>query len=105
MPIHSVAAVVHDCRTSMDCGSTAAGHGLSFLQERLATAAKYGWRDGFVESVRDGWISVRDFEGGRVRVWSHAGDAVEPGEPVSVHDVYDVLAIGAFRLNVLRGQP
>lgn len=88
----------------MDCGSTAPGHTLTFLQERLAAAAKYGWRDGFVESVRDGWISVRDFEGGRIRVWSHAGDAVQPGEPVSVHTVYDVLAVGQFRLNVLRGQ-
>jgi hypothetical protein len=88
----------------MDCGSTAAGHSLSFLQERLASAASYGWRDGVVESVRDGWISVRDLDGARARVWSHVGDAVAAGEPVSLHTVYDVLAIGAFRLNVLRGQ-
>lgn len=97
-------AVVHDCRVSMDCGSTAAGHSLSFLQSRLASAAAYGWQDGVVESVRDGWISVRTLDGDRTRVWSHAAEAVLAGEPVSVHSVYDVLAIGDFRLNVLRGQ-
>ncbi len=88
----------------MDCASTAAGHALSFLQERLASAAPYGWRDGVVESVRDGWITIRSLEGARSAVWSHAGDAVPAGEPVSVHAVYDVLAIGGFRLNVLKGQ-
>jgi hypothetical protein len=98
------AAVIHDCRTSMDCGSTASGHSLSFLQSRLASAAAYGWADGVVESVRDGWIAVRTLDGDRARVWSHAADAVLPGEPVSLHAVYDVLAIGDFRLNVLRGQ-
>ena len=88
----------------MDCASTGAGHSLSFIQERLASAAAYGWQDGIVESVRDGWVSVRGLDGSRARVWSHAGDAVQAGDPVSLHSVYDVLAIGGFRLNVLRGQ-
>ena len=88
----------------MDCASTGAGHSLSFIQERLASAAAYGWQDGIVESVRDGWVSVRGLDGSRSRVWSHAGDAVQAGDPVSLHSVYDVLAIGGFRLNVLRGQ-
>ncbi len=73
------AAVVHDCRISMDCASTASGHSLSSCRggsRRLrATAGRTAWSS---RSATAG-SRVRTLEGDAREVWSHAAEADAAG--------------------------
>lgn len=94
----------HDCRGAMDCGADTPGHTLSFLQQRLAAASPRQWRDSVVEQTSaDGWLTLRTVDDSlAVLVWNHAGFGdLESGTPVAVHSLYNVLAIGSERLNVV----
>ena len=100
-----------------NCDSHAAGHAMLSLQERVTAATPSKWRDGIVRAVlADGWIGINVFEPTQTRrgisepdatvwVWHHGGntDLVQAGEPVALHGLYHVLAIGRARLNVLVG--
>lgn len=89
------------------CSAHGAGHALSAMQGRLATATPSKWRDGVAgDATDDGWIPIELLEADAagnhtVWVWNHAPGLVAPGEPVALHSVYSALAVGAARFNVL----
>ena len=96
------------------CSATAAGHAISALQERVAAATPRKWRDGVVSSVTsDGWIGIELLASGETAwVWNHsaaaigaatigAERAISVGQPVALHALYNVLALGSERISVL----
>lgn len=96
--------------TSVDseaCSAHGAGHALSVMHGRLASATPSKWRDGVAgDSTADGWIPIELLEADAagnhtVWVWNHTPSLVAPGEPVALHSVYSALAVGAARFNVL----
>ncbi|MGO4534411.1 hypothetical protein [Leifsonia sp. 2MCAF36] len=88
-----------------DCAATAAGHALSPMQVRLASATPSKWVDGVVLSVsKAGWIEVAVLsDDSTLILWNHDGltDSLQAGDPVAVHSVYDVLAVSDAKYNVL----
>lgn len=89
------------------CSAHGAGHALSAMHVRLASATPSKWRDGVAgATTADGWIPIElldaDAAGNHtVWVWNHAHERVAPGEPVALHSVYTALAVGQTRFNVL----
>lgn len=87
------------------CVSESAGHSLSTIQLRVASATPSKWVDATVHSVlSDGRVVLSPAFGGTdVTVWNHAGLAqvLAVGDPVALHSVYNVLAVGRRRLNVV----
>ena len=91
-----------------ECGAAedrwGGGHSLSFLQRRLAEATSTKWRDAVVTSVSTGGLITADTidDGTELVVWNHVDQTsiVRLGEPVSLHTVYRVLAIGAQRISI-----
>lgn len=84
----------------------APGHALSLIQQRLASATPGKWADAVVVAVSAaGWIEVAVLaDDSTLMLWNH-GDhtgALRIGDPVAVHSVYDVLAVGGAKYNVLR---
>jgi hypothetical protein len=91
------------CESDEMCADTRPGHGLHALQLRLAAATPSRWLDGIVVTVREEWIDVLTLDGDVLSLWNH-GDLAEVatvGEPVALHAVYNVLAAGSRRFNVL----
>ncbi|HEU5222551.1 MAG TPA: hypothetical protein VFU07_02590 [Candidatus Lumbricidophila sp.] len=92
------------CESHVDCASNRPGHGLHAMQERLASVAASKWDDVIVSAVdADGFIEVvSPFSSEATRVWHHEPliGRVAVGEPVALHSVYGVLAVGAERLSV-----
>jgi hypothetical protein len=93
-----------DCEFGMECVTVSPGHALPLIQERLASATASKWRDAIVDDIaEDGWIRLVAVETlDEVWVWHH-GDVRElatVGEPVAIHALYRVLAIGRTHLNV-----
>ena len=101
---------------SESCSSRGAGHELLPLQGRVAAATPSRWRDAIVTHVTaGGWLGLAivgrsDAQLGQVAVasetawvWNHAGFAssVSVGEPVALHELYNTLALGSERVNVL----
>jgi len=91
------------CEHARMCRDDHAGHVLTPIRLRLATATPSGWRDAVVAGVRpDGRIDLALWRGGSAAVWQH-GDlrgALVPGDVVAVHPAYGVLAAGAERWSV-----
>ena len=96
----------HVCESAEMCAHDTPGHALHPLRLRLATATPGKWRNALVDSVTaDGWITLVAFDGGgSVSVWHHADltASLAVGEPVALHSVYDVMAVGRARISVLR---
>ena len=94
------------CAHGQACSQFSPGHALHLIQTRLAAATPSDWSDAIVESadVAGGEITLRTLDGQTARVWNATGaaGAVAPGEPVSLHARYDVLAVGGQRFNVAR---
>ncbi|WP_433674351.1 hypothetical protein [Microbacterium gorillae] len=92
------------CEHGAMCVHDRSGHGLTGIRLRLALATRSGWRDAVVESVdADGWIDLRLVaDGDLVRVWNHAdlSEVLALGEPVALHERYEVLAAGSLHLNI-----
>ncbi len=104
-PLHSsLQGTLLECHE--DCAASAPGHGLSAIQDRLASATPSKWADAVVVSASAaGWIEVALLSGdSTIMLWNHADhtDVIKPGDPVAVHSVYDVLAISGTKVNVLR---
>ena len=95
---------LHDC--SGTCSAAIPGHGLSLMQIRLASATPSRWVDAVVLSVSPaGWLEVALLDDDSTTLlWNHTDltGAVTPGDPVAIHPVYDVLAAGDTKHNVLR---
>ncbi|MHA7986755.1 hypothetical protein ACX9R5_13215 [Rathayibacter sp. CAU 1779] len=91
------------CESGLMCADIRPGHGLHALQLRLAAATPSRWRDALVVGVRDGWVDVVTLDGSVVSLWNHGDltDSVTPGEPIALHTMYNVLAAGSRRFNVL----
>ncbi|KQX07513.1 hypothetical protein ASC59_07150 [Leifsonia sp. Root1293] len=87
------------------CATQGAGHAISPIRERAANATPSKWRDAFVAHVdADGWIAVDLFDTGeRVWAWHHEDltSSVNIGQPIALHAVYDVLALGEARFSLL----
>ena len=62
------------------------------IQEVVATASPRAWRDGIVLSREPGAITVALLDGGATVLATRA--APETGEPVAVHLVAEVVALG-----------
>ncbi|WP_199421570.1 nuclease [Actinotalea solisilvae] len=62
------------------------------IQEAVATASPSAWRDGLVVSREPGTITVAHLDGGASTLTTRA--APDPGEPVAVHPVAELVAIG-----------
>ncbi len=100
---------VHDvlrCSSaSGNCDRTSPGHALRPIQVRVAAATPGKWRDGVVTPVSvNGWTGIQLVDSGRtVWVWHHADLSLSApaGTPVALHALYDTLAIGSERINVL----
>ena len=99
------------CSTTKGCTSSAVGHVLSAIRERVTAATPGKWRDGVVShapsarGIGGSWIGIELLESpGTVWLWNHAdlSTALCVGEPVSLHELYDTLAVGAARISVLR---
>lgn len=94
-----------DCTLGMDCAVFAPGHSMPLIQQRVASASPSKWRDACVEQVTaDGWVAVRTLDDHtHVWVWHHTdlSGAVSAGDPVAIHGLYNVLALGREWLNVL----
>ena len=93
------------CEQGEMCVHDRSGHQLSAIQWRLATATPSGWVDALVTAVDgDGWIALATLDGERLRVWNHADrtGTLTAGDPVSVHNRYDVVVAGTVRFNVAR---
>ncbi len=85
-----------------ECMMLAPGHELHLMQRRLAAATPGKWVDAFVGAAdRSGRVELFGLTGEPVgMVWNHGGIAVEPGTPVALHAVYNVLAVGDAWFNV-----
>ncbi len=88
----------------MLCSDDRPGHAMTLLRLRLASSTPRGWVDAIVAGARDGgWVQLRLWETGEERwVWNHASltGSLKAGDPVALHEVYSVLAIGSDRVNV-----
>lgn len=62
------------------------------IQEAVATASPSAWRDGLVVAVDDAQVTVILLDGPVHVVTTRATPSI--GEPVAVHPVAEVLAIG-----------
>ena len=75
------------------------------IQQRVSAATPSKWRDAIVTAVtHTGWVAITTLDDhATVWVWNHAdlGSSASVGDPVALHGVYHVLAIGAERVNVL----
>ena len=63
------------------------------IQEAVATASPRAWRDGLVISREAGSITVALLDGGATELTTGAAPAI--GEPVAVHLVAEVVAVGS----------
>ncbi|MEI5584958.1 MULTISPECIES: hypothetical protein [unclassified Agromyces] len=91
------------CIEGQACSSLRPGHDLHPMQERLSRIAASRWVDAVVVAVHgDGFVELVDLDGGARRVWHHEGlrGRLGAGDPVALHDVYDVLARGEDRFSV-----
>lgn len=88
------------------CASTAAGHAVLPIQDRVAAATPGKWRDAVVVSAHGaGWIELAYLDGEATTiVWNHADlrGALPSGTPVAIHEVYGVLRVGTATHSVLR---
>jgi len=95
---------LHDCLGA--CGATMPGHELAPIQERVAAATPSKWTDAVVVSVSTGgWVEVALVASNdSVILWNHADltGSLSVGDAVALHSVYDVLAVGDVKYNVLR---
>lgn len=83
------------------CTAQRPGHLLGAMQARVAETTAGHWRDAIVtETDASGWSTLALLDGGTVDVWSHAGIGAAVGEPVAVHLVYGVIAVGSARLSI-----
>lgn len=99
----STRAITARCEHGAMCEHTGAGHAVSPMRLRLASATPSRWRDATVETVTaGGWIALALLDGERVWAWHHEPLALQPGAPVALHADYDVLATGGDRVSVLR---
>jgi hypothetical protein len=77
------------------CVLTEAGHTVSAIRLVVSAATPSKWRDGIVTRVSgdSGWL----------RVWNHSdlSTLLRTGEPVALHALYGILAVGAERFSVL----
>jgi hypothetical protein len=62
------------------------------IQEVVATASPTAWRDGLATSRTPGTLTVALLDGDLVTLATRAAPA--PGEPVAVHPVAEVVAVG-----------
>lgn len=91
------------CEQGRMCLDDHAGHALTPMRLRLATATPSGWRDAIVTEVLEGGVVALDYwRGGEGLVWQHADlrGALVPGDVVAVHLLYGVLAAGTARWSV-----
>jgi hypothetical protein len=91
-------------RNQTNPGKFQPGFALHPIQRSAALATSTKWRDALVSSVTDdGVIELVVLENDSViRVWNYLDltASVTPGEPVSLHSQYNVLAVGNLLLSV-----
>jgi hypothetical protein len=91
------------CEVASECRSERPGHGLHAMQRRLAAATPSKWRDAIVVAVDDaGFTTLATLDGELRRVWHHDGfgGALAAGDPVALHAVYGVVAVGTAQFSI-----
>ena len=91
------------CLEGEACSSLRPGHDLHPMQDRLSRIAASRWLDAIVVATgADGFVELLDLDGRTRRVWHHGAltGRLAVGDPVALHDVYDVLAHGDERISV-----
>lgn len=92
------------CEAAAECSSERPGHGLHRMQHRLAAVTASKWVDAIVlANDPDGFVTLAEFTSGDLtRVWHHEplGGVLAAGDPVALHAVYGVLAVGERQLSV-----
>jgi hypothetical protein len=84
------------------CSSYFAGHLMHWIHARHIGESPWGWRDGVIAPVLDGWIVVSYLDGGEVRVWHHEQlPEAATGTLVRVHEEYHALGGPFGWLNVI----
>lgn len=100
----------HEHLGSPLCPVATDGHTLSPIRARLAAATPSRWRDGVIRTTTsDGWIGIELIgaagsaeAGATVWVWNHGIAAnARSGQPVALHPLYRVLALGRERHSVI----
>ena len=66
--------------------------GLLAIQGVVASASPSAWRDAIVTAIDDGELELSRLDGTLMRIWSTASVGV--GEPVAIHPVAEVVAVG-----------
>lgn len=64
------------------------------IQEVVANASPSAWRDGLVVSHRPGALTIALLDGSEAAVMT--GATPEAGEPVALHPVAEVVAVGGI---------
>jgi hypothetical protein len=86
-----------------------AGYELNPIQRQAAIATASRWSDAIVTGISsDGHIDLVDLETEQpLRVWHYVSLApiLAVGEPVSVHGLYGVLAVGSRLVSVRTAAP
>jgi hypothetical protein len=89
---------------AMGCEKVGPGHAMHLIQQRVASATPSKWLDAVVGlPVGDGWVQLHLVDGATTLIWHHEplAQLLAAGEPVGIHGVYNVLAVGERWLNVL----
>jgi hypothetical protein len=93
-----------ECALGQECDHPAAGHSLSFMQRRLAGATSTKWLDAIVGDVSNtGRVRLTTVADGQdIVIWHHSdvSGLMQVGEPVALHAIYHVLAVGLSWINV-----
>ena len=91
------------CELASECRSERPGHRLHTMQLRLAAATPSRWLDAIVVAVDEaGFATLATLDGELRRVWHHDGfgGALAASDPVAVHGVYAVVAVGAAQFSI-----
>ena len=76
------------------CWTTWFGHRFHWIHTMRLAETPWGWRDGVVGAVEDGWITVDHLaKDGHARLWHHEDLGAPVGTPVRVHEQW----MGAVR--------
>ena len=69
------------------CWTTWFGHRFHWIHTMRLAETPWGWRDGVVSAVEDGWITVDHLaEDGHARLWHHEDLGAPVGTLVRVHE-------------------
>ncbi|HEY8914317.1 hypothetical protein [Lacisediminihabitans sp.] len=104
LPLPAQQLSVCQSEHAMGCEKVGPGHAMHLIQQRVVSATPSKWLDAVVGApIGDGWVRLHLLDGSAVSVWHHEAldNLAAAGEPVGIHGVYNVVAVGERWFNVL----